>query len=78
MANKPANDLILRTMNKGARLMGWGDRWGDDDYVILNGERSIGRIYKDAIPREPRGFGLSTPRHFLPLEEAKTAVQATI
>jgi hypothetical protein len=34
--------LILRTMKKH---MGWED--AKDDYVILDGEKSVGRIYKD-------------------------------
>jgi hypothetical protein len=28
--------LTLRTMNKHAQLMGWGDHWGEDDFVILD------------------------------------------
>jgi hypothetical protein len=34
--NNPRMTLILRLMNKHARLMGWGDHWGPDDYVILD------------------------------------------
>jgi hypothetical protein len=34
--------LILRTMKKH---MGWED--AKDDYVILHGEKSVGRIYKE-------------------------------
>jgi hypothetical protein len=39
--------LTLRTMNRHARLMGWGDHWGEDDYVVLDQGRSVGRIYKE-------------------------------
>jgi hypothetical protein len=49
--------LIPRPMNKHARLMGWGDYWGPDDYVILDhGGRSVGRIYKDYTQGSPRWF----------------------
>jgi hypothetical protein len=34
--------LILRTMKKH---MGWED--AKDDYVVLDGDRSVGRIYKE-------------------------------
>jgi hypothetical protein len=34
--------LILRTMN---RHMGWDD--AKDDYVVLDGEKSVGRIHND-------------------------------
>jgi hypothetical protein len=48
--NNPRMTLILRPMNKRARLMGWGDHWGRDDYVILDRDgRSVGRIYKDYV-----------------------------
>jgi hypothetical protein len=26
--------LTLRTMNRHAKLMGWGDRWGEDGYLV--------------------------------------------
>jgi hypothetical protein len=39
--------LILRTMNKHAQLMRWGDHWGDDDYLVVDQRRSVGRIYKE-------------------------------
>jgi hypothetical protein len=35
--------LSLRTMKKH---MAWGD--AKDDYVVLDGEKSVGRIYKEA------------------------------
>jgi hypothetical protein len=54
--------LILRTMDKHAQLMGWGHHWGDDDYVILDGERSVGRIHKDTT--SPRWIGRSIHRRF--------------
>jgi hypothetical protein len=38
----PRMTLILRTMKKH---MGWED--AKDDYVVLDGERSVGRIYKE-------------------------------
>jgi hypothetical protein len=73
--------LILRTMDKHAQLMGWGDHWGDDDYVILDGERSVGRIHKDTtsprwiwsvntspFPCPPPNNGVAPT-----LDEAKTA-----
>ena len=34
-------------MNRHAQLMGWGDHWGDDDYVVLDQGQSVGRIYKE-------------------------------
>jgi hypothetical protein len=45
--------LSLRPMNHHAQLMGWGDHWGEDDYVVLDRGRSVGRIYKEeqADPR---------------------------
>jgi hypothetical protein len=38
----PRMTLILRTMKKH---MGWED--AKDDYVVLDGERSVGRIYRE-------------------------------
>jgi hypothetical protein len=45
--------LSLRPMNKHAQLMGWPEHWGEDDYVVLDQGRSVGRIYKEtqADPR---------------------------
>jgi hypothetical protein len=34
-------------MNRHAKLMGWGDHWGEDDYVVLDQGRSVGRICKE-------------------------------
>jgi hypothetical protein len=31
-----AMTLTLRTMNKHAQLMGWGDHWREDDVVVLD------------------------------------------
>jgi hypothetical protein len=45
--------LILRTMNRHAQLMGRGDHWGEDDYVVLDQGRSVGRIYKE-VHGDPR------------------------
>jgi hypothetical protein len=39
--------LSLRPMNRHAQLMGWSDHWGEDDYVVLDQGRSVGRIYKE-------------------------------
>ena len=72
--------LTLRTMNKHAQLMGWGDHWGEDDFVIVDDDgRSVGRIYKDTtsprwiwsvntspFPAPPPNNGLAPT-----LEEAK-------
>jgi hypothetical protein len=72
--------LTLRTMNKHAQLMGWGDHWGEDDFVILDDEkRSVGRIHKEGtsptwiwsvntspFPAPPPNNGLAPT-----LEEAK-------
>jgi hypothetical protein len=44
--------LILRPMNRHAKLMGWSTDWPPDDYVVIDGERSVGRIYKEAIHGE--------------------------
>jgi hypothetical protein len=53
LAERTHVTLILRTMNKHAQLMGWGDHWGEDDYVVLDQGRSVGRIYKE-IQADPR------------------------
>jgi hypothetical protein len=66
--------LILRTMKKHP---GWDD--AKDDYVILDGEKSVGRIHKDMTspkwiwsvntspyPAPPPNIGLANS-----LEEAK-------
>jgi hypothetical protein len=45
--------LTLRPMNYHARLMGWGEHWGGDDYLVLDQGRSVGRIYKE-IHGDPR------------------------
>ena len=72
--------LTLRRMNKHAQLMGWGDHWGEDDFVILDDDgKSVGRIYKDTtapkwiwsvntspFPAPPPNNGLAPT-----LEEAK-------
>jgi hypothetical protein len=35
-------------MDRHAQLMGWSDHWGEDDYVVLDQGRSVGRIHKEA------------------------------
>jgi hypothetical protein len=46
--------LILRRMNRHAELMGWSTGWSPDDYVVLDQDRSVGRIYKETTQSEPR------------------------
>jgi hypothetical protein len=73
--------LILRAMKKH---MGWED--AKDDYVILDGETSVGRIHKDTTsprwiwsvntspypaPPPNNGFGSNTGR-------SQAAIQSTI
>jgi hypothetical protein len=41
-------------MNRHARLTGMVTGWSDDDYVVLDGERSVGRIYKTTIHGGPK------------------------
>jgi hypothetical protein len=73
-AERTRMTLILRAMKKH---MGWDD--AKDDYVILDGERSVGRIYKEhgearwswsvntsPFPAPPSNNGLAKS-----LEEAK-------
>jgi hypothetical protein len=36
--------LTLRTMNRHAQLMGWSTDRPREDYVVLDDERSVGRI----------------------------------
>jgi hypothetical protein len=43
-------------MNRRAQLMSWGDHWGEDDDVVLDRGRAIGRIYKEAIHGDPKWF----------------------
>jgi hypothetical protein len=50
MTLDPENDEQAR------QVMGWGDHWGNDNNVVLNGERSVGRVCKDAMVN-PAGFG---------------------
>ena len=64
--------LILRTMKKH---MGWED--AKDDYAALDGERSVGRIYKEhgeagwfwSVDTSP--FPAPPPNNDLSQEEAK-------
>jgi len=43
-------------MNAHAKLTGMVQGWSDDDYVVLDQNRSVGRIHKDTIQGEPRWF----------------------
>ncbi len=75
--------LILRSMNKHTPLMRWSTTWGNDDFVILDQDRSVGRIYKDVIHGEPKwSWSINTSPYPTPpphngvensLEEAKVA-----
>jgi len=40
-------------MNRHAQLMGWGEHWGEDDYVVLDRGQSVGRIHKE-LHADPR------------------------
>jgi len=53
--------LILRSMNRHAQIMGRATGWSDDDYVVIDGERSVGRIHKTTIHDARSGIGRSTP-----------------
>ena len=44
--------LTLRPMNRHAELMGWSADWPPNDYVVIDHERSVGRIYKESIHGE--------------------------
>ncbi len=46
--------LLLRKTRAHARIQGWSEGWSEDDYVILDGERVVGRIYRQQIHGEPR------------------------
>ena len=46
--------LILRAMNRHAELMGYTTGWSPDDYVVLDQERSVGRIHSETIHGEPK------------------------
>jgi len=47
--------LILRKSRVHDRLMGWtASRLREDDYVILDGAATVGRIYLDTIHGGPR------------------------
>ncbi len=72
--------LVLREMREHARVRRY-DRhdWSEDDYVVIDGETCVGRIYKEIIHWEPKWlwFLQTVPAH-LPnrgkadtLEEAK-------
>jgi hypothetical protein len=73
--------LILRSMKKH---MGWED--ANDDYAVLDDEKTVGRIYRERgedrwlwsvntspFPAPPPNNGLATS-----LEESETALQGTI
>ena len=47
-------------MNRHARLMGWGDDWGEDDYVVLDQGQRVGRIYKERHGDRPWCWSLNT------------------
>jgi hypothetical protein len=41
-------------MNRHAELMGWSTGWRPDDHVVLDQEKTVGRIYKEVIHSEPK------------------------
>jgi hypothetical protein len=55
VARRPVSPFCLEsrgdtdsTNNEWSRqLVGWGGHWGDDDYVVLDQGRSVGRIYEE-------------------------------
>jgi hypothetical protein len=47
--------LILRSMSAHSRLMGETEHWSDEDWVVLDGYRSVGRIHKDRSQSSLRG-----------------------
>jgi hypothetical protein len=66
-----------------ARLTGLGDHGGDDDYVVLDQDRDVGRIHKERMSSEPQWrWAINTSPYPAPvphngientLEEAKAA-----
>jgi hypothetical protein len=39
-------------MHRPAELMGWSTDWPPDDFLVIDQERSVGRIYREAIHGE--------------------------
>jgi hypothetical protein len=46
--------LILRPMNRHAEIMGYTTGWFQDDYVVLDEDRTVGRIHSETIRGEPK------------------------
>jgi hypothetical protein len=47
--------LLLRKTRVQAAISGRrSDIWGEDDYVVLDADRVVGRIYPETIHGEPR------------------------
>jgi hypothetical protein len=47
--------LILRTSRTQARIEGRDPRiWPDDDFAIVDGATSVGRVYRELIIGEPK------------------------
>jgi hypothetical protein len=63
-SGRPRNDPDPESHEKAHGLVGApSDGWADakDDYAVLEGEKSVGRIYKERA--EAGGFGLLTLAH---------------
>jgi hypothetical protein len=54
LISRRALSLTLRPMNRHAQLTGMSTGWPPDDYVVLDGERSVGPIYKTTIHGGPK------------------------
>jgi hypothetical protein len=78
--------LILRRMNHHAQLTGNTTGWSLDDYVVLDQDRTVGRIHGVTIHGEPRWqWSINTSPYPAPpphngmattLEDAKQAFKA--
>jgi hypothetical protein len=77
--------LILRTMNRHAEVMGYTTGWSPDDYVVLDQDKTVGRIHIETIHGEPRWlWSINTSPYVAPpphtgmansLEDAKQALK---
>ena len=49
-----AMTLLLRKSNTQAPIEGWVTGWADTDYTVLDGERIVGRIYREQLLGEQK------------------------
>src|SRR5262249_28323178 len=82
----PPMPLLLRTMNRHAQLMGYVTGWSPGDYVVLDGEKPVGRIHTETIHGELKWqWSINTSPYLAPpphngfaptLDDAKVAFKA--